>query len=90
MAQPVRTIVRIPRNGLISWAMVVLRRAKVAAFRARLLVRENERRRLVEVVTKSQVNLARIAERMDRVQNEIRILSNELKLLETSEPDEWN
>lgn len=68
--------------------MVVYRRARIVAFKARLETRKAERRHIVELVTKSQVNLARIAERIDSVQNEIRVLSDELKLLEMSEPEE--
>ena len=68
--------------------MVVYHRARIVAFKARLETRKAERRRIVELVTKSQVNLARIAERIDSVQNDIRVLSNELKLLEMSELEE--
>ena len=64
--------------------MVFRRDPKVEAFKARLQMDEAERRLLVEIVTKSQVNLAKIAERMDRVQQDIRVISNELKLLEMS------
>ena len=62
--------------------MSLLRKAKAAAFRARLQLAEAERRRIVERVTKSPVNLAEIADRMDRVEYEIRALTRELKLLE--------
>jgi len=68
--------------------MGFFRRAKLAAFRARLQLAEAERGRIVQMVTKSQVNLARIADRMDRVEDEIRVLTRELKLLEMPEP-EW-
>jgi len=68
--------------------MGFFRRAKVSAFRARLQLAEAERGRIVELVMKSQVNLARIADRMDRVENEIRALSRELKLLEMPEPED--
>lgn len=72
----------------VRWAMVFLHRAKVATFKARLQMSEAERSRIVEMITGSQVGLARVAERIDRVQNEIRILNNELKLLEISETEE--
>jgi hypothetical protein len=49
---------------------------------------ESERNRIVEITTKSQVNLARIAYRLDRVELEIQALSRELKLLEMPEPKE--
>jgi hypothetical protein len=64
------------------------RKAKITAFQSRLQVAEAERVRVVEVVTKSQVNLAWIAGRVDRVQYELRALSKELKLLELPDPDE--
>ena len=68
--------------------MGFLHKAKIAAFRARLHLAEAERARIVETVTKSQVNLSRIADRIDRVEYEIRALKNELKLLEMPDPDE--
>jgi hypothetical protein len=68
--------------------MAFLRRAKAAAFRARLQLREAERHRIASMATKSQVNLARIRELMDDVENDIRVLSNELKLLEIPAPEE--
>ena len=55
--------------------MRLLHKAKIASFRARLTMAESERNRIVEVVTKSQVNLARITFRLDRVEYEIRALS---------------
>jgi hypothetical protein len=61
-----------------------LHRVKVAAFKARLQMCEAERRRIVETATKSQVSLAQIAERIELVENDIRVLTNELKLLEIS------
>ena len=66
----------------------VLRSAKIAAFRARLQVAEAERCRLAGIVTRSQVNLALITDRVDPVEYEIRALSKELKLLEMPDPDE--
>jgi hypothetical protein len=62
--------------------MAFLRRVKVAAFKARLQMREAERRRIASMATNSQVNLARIRELMDEVEHDIRVLSIELKLLE--------
>lgn len=69
--------------------MAFLRKAKIAACKARLQLAETERHDIVEMVTKSQVNLARIADRVDRVEYEIRALTRELKLLEMPEPEEW-
>ena len=40
------------------------------------------------MATKTQVSLARIADRMDRVEEEIRALTRELKLLEMPEPED--
>lgn len=50
-------------------------------------MREAERRRIVEMTTKAQVNLARIRELMDVVEHDIHTLSNELKSLEMPEQD---
>ncbi len=68
--------------------MRFFRKTKAAAFRARLLKCEAERRRIVEIVAKYQVPLAQILEHMDRVENEIRVLTTELKLIEMPEPEE--
>lgn len=68
--------------------MGFFRKAKAAAFRARLQLAEAERGRILNMVTGSQVSLARIANRMDRVEEEIRALSRELKLLEMPDPDD--
>lgn len=68
--------------------MSFLRKAKVAAFKARLQLREAERRRIVDSVTKSQVRLAQIAEHVDRVEKDIHVLTRELKLLEVPEQEE--
>ena len=68
--------------------MAFLKRAKVAAFKARLQMREAERRHIASMAVKSQVNLARIRELMDDVEHDIRVLSNELRILEIPEPDE--
>jgi hypothetical protein len=68
--------------------MSYLRTARIAAFRARLLLAEYERNRIVEKVTKSQVNLAEIAERLDRTERDIHAITNELKLLGMPEADE--
>ena len=68
--------------------MAFLRSSKVAAFKARLQMREAERQRIALMATKSQVNLARIRELMDDAEHDIRVLSNELKLLEIPTPEE--
>lgn len=68
--------------------MTLLRKAKAAAFRARLQLCEAERRRIAETATKSQVNLAMISARLERVEHDIRVLTNELKLLEMPDPEE--
>ena len=56
--------------------MGLLRKAKAGAFKARLLMCEAERRRIVEIVTKSQVPLAQIADRIARVERDIRVLTH--------------
>ena len=48
---------------------------------------EDERRRIVETAMRSQVSLAQITERLERVENDIRILTRELKLLEIPESE---
>jgi hypothetical protein len=68
--------------------MGFFRKAKAAAFKARLQKCEAERSRIVEIVTKYQVPLAQIAEHMDRVENEIRVLTAELKLIEMPESEQ--
>jgi hypothetical protein len=69
--------------------MGFFRKAKAAAFRARLQLAEAERGRILSVVTSgSQVSLVRIANRMDRVEEEIRALTRELKLLEMPDPED--
>lgn len=68
--------------------MGFLRKAKQKAFKARLQVAEAERRHIVEMVTRSQVSLAKIADRIDQVEYEIQALSHELKLLEMPDPEE--
>ncbi|MGC1423444.1 MAG: hypothetical protein WA354_21755 [Terracidiphilus sp.] len=68
--------------------MASLHKAKIAVFKARLETAEAERKRIVETATKYKVNLAQIAYRLDQVENEIRALSHELRLLEVPEPEE--
>lgn len=68
--------------------MGIFRRAKIAAFKARLLKCEAERRRIVQMVDKTLVPLAEIAERVRRVEDEVRVLTRELKSLEMPEPEE--
>jgi hypothetical protein len=68
--------------------MKFFRSAKISAFRTRLQVAETERCDIVQIVSGSQVNLAQIADRVDRVEYEIRALTKELKLLELPEPEE--
>ena len=68
---------------------MALRKAKKSAFNARLRLAESERDRIVGIATKSQVNLARLAYRIEQVQSEIRALSRELRLLEMPEAEEW-
>ena len=48
---------------------------------------EDERRRIVETAMRSQVSLAKITERLERVENDISILTRELNLLEIPESE---
>jgi hypothetical protein len=64
------------------------RRAKIAGIKARLEICEEERRRLLRIVTTTGANLAQISVHVDRVQNELRRLNNELKVLEIAESEE--
>lgn len=64
--------------------MVLIPKARAAAFRARLQMAETERDLIVGAATKHQVNLARITDRIDRLQNDIRGIHRELNLLELS------
>jgi hypothetical protein len=68
--------------------MVFFRKARIAAFKARLQMCEAERRRIVRMVTTSPTNLAKITDCVDRVENDIRVLTQEMKLLEIPEPEE--
>ena len=72
----------------MSITMGFFRKARIAAFKARLQLCEAERRRIVKMVTTSPTNLARIADCVDRVENDIRALTHEMKLLEMPEPED--
>ncbi len=62
---------------------------KIAAIRARIEFCEAERRQLLKMVTKSQVDLAWISERMDRIQKDLRLLHRDLEAQE-NRSEEWN
>lgn len=64
------------------------RRGKIAAIKARLEICEAERHELLHVLTTRGANLAKISEHADRIQKEMRRLTNELKVLELPEPEE--
>jgi hypothetical protein len=64
------------------------RRGRIAALKARLEICEEERRKLLMVLTTTGANLARIGWRAEELEKEFRRLKNELKVLEISEPEE--
>jgi hypothetical protein len=66
------------------------RRAKIAAIKARLEFCEAERKRLLSAVTSTQVNLAKVYERMERVEKDYYLLSLDLKANEKSDEEDWN
>ena len=62
---------------------------KIAAIRARIEFCEAERRQILWMVTRSQVDLAWISERMDCNQKDLRLLHRDLEALE-KQLKEWN
>jgi glycine cleavage system regulatory protein len=68
----------------------IRRKIKIAAIKARLEFCEAERRQLLTAVTTTQVNLAKIHERLERVQSDLRLLSRDLEVQENLDAEEWN
>ncbi len=68
--------------------MDVRRKAKLAAIKARLEFCEAERRQLLVAVTSAQVSLAKIHERMERVQKDMNALSRDLEAYEKPNREE--
>ena len=64
------------------------RRGRIAALKARLEICEEERRKLLRVLTTTGANLAKISWRAEELEKEYRRLNKELKVLEISEPEE--
>jgi hypothetical protein len=64
------------------------RRGRIAALKARLEICEEERRKLLVVLTTTGANLAKVSWRAEELEKEFRRLTNELKVAEISEPDE--
>ena len=62
---------------------------KIAAIRAQIEFCEAERGRLSEAVTRDQVGLAWISERMDCIQKDLRLLQRDLEAVE-KHSEEWN
>ena len=62
---------------------------KITAIRARIELCEAERRRILNMMTNSQVDLAWISERMDNIQKDLRLLHRDLEAQE-KRSDEWN
>jgi len=63
------------------------RKGRIAALKARLEICEEERRKLISVLTTTGANLGKISWRAEELEKEFRRLNNELKVLEISEPD---
>jgi len=70
--------------------MDMRRKAKIAAIKARLEFYEAEKRVLLGAVTSTQVNLADIHGRIERVHKDLRLLARDLEIQEKLESDEWN
>jgi hypothetical protein len=64
------------------------RRGRIAALKARLEICEEERRKLLVVLTTTGANVAKISWRAEGLEKEFRRLTSELKVLEISEPEE--
>ena len=64
------------------------RKGKIAALKARLEICEAERRKLLLVLTTTGAHMASISWRAEELEKEFRRLTNELKILEISEPEE--
>lgn len=64
------------------------RRGRIAALKARLEICEEERRKLLLVLTTTGANLAKISWHAEELEKEYRRLNKELKVLEISEPEE--
>jgi len=64
------------------------RRGRIAALKARLEICEEERRKLLLILTTTDANLAKISWRAEELEKEYRRLNKELKVLEISEPEE--
>jgi chromosome segregation ATPase len=66
------------------------RKAKIAAIKARLEFCEAERRHLLVAVTSTQVSLAKIHDRMERVEKDFHALSRDLEIQEKLEAEDCN
>lgn len=64
------------------------RTGRIAALKDRLEICEGERRKLLMVLTTTGANLANVSCRAEELEKEFRRLTNELKVLEISEPEE--
>jgi len=62
---------------------------KIAAIRGRIEFCEDERRRILEMLTRSQVDLRWISERMDCIEKDLRLLHRDLEAQE-KQSEEWN
>ena len=66
------------------------RQVKIAAIKARIDFCEAERHQLLEMLTSSQVDLAWISERMDRIEIGLRLHNRNLEGQEMPGAEEWD
>lgn len=63
------------------------RKGRIAALKARLEICEDERRKLISVLTTTGANLSKISFRAEELEKEYRRLISELKVLDIAEPE---
>lgn len=66
------------------------RKGRIAALKARLEICEEERRKLISVLTTTGANLSKISWRAEELEKEYRRLTSELKILNMAEPEDEN
>jgi hypothetical protein len=66
------------------------RKVRIAAIKLRLESCEAEKRRLLEALTSTQVNLAKIHEHMEQVERDLQLLTRDLERQEKPDLEEEN
>ncbi|WP_109487913.1 hypothetical protein [Occallatibacter savannae] len=64
------------------------RKSRIAALKARLEICEEERRKLLSILTTTGANLGKISWRAEELEKEYRRLTNELKILDIADPED--